>query len=45
MRQAARIEDLVARFAAVRETVGWEIDLGVELHRNMTAGDAVLVVR
>ena len=43
LRQAARIEDLVARFAAVRETVGWEIDLGVELHRNMCAGDAVLL--
>ena len=43
MRQAARIEDLVTRFAAVRETVGWQIDLGVELHRNMTAGDAVLL--
>ena len=43
LRQAARIEDLVARFAAVRETVGWEIDLGVELHRNMSAGDAVLL--
>jgi galactonate dehydratase len=43
MRQAARIEDLVARFSAVRETVGWQIDLGVELHRNMTAGDAVLL--
>jgi galactonate dehydratase len=43
MRQAARIEDLVARFAAIRETVGWEIDLGVELHRNMAAGDAVLL--
>jgi galactonate dehydratase len=42
-RQAARIEDLVARFAAIRETVGWHIDLGVELHRNMTAGDAVLL--
>jgi galactonate dehydratase len=40
-RHAARIEDLVARFAAVRETVGWDIDLGVELHRNMSAGDAV----
>jgi len=40
-RHAARIEDLVARFAAVRETVGWGIDLGVELHRNMSAGDAV----
>ena len=43
MRQAARIDDLVARFAAIRETVGWEIDLGVELHRNMSAGDAVML--
>jgi galactonate dehydratase len=42
-RQAARIDDLVARFAAIRETVGWEIDLGVELHRNMSAGDAVML--
>ncbi len=42
-RQAARIADLVARFAAVRETVGWDIDLGVELHRNMSAGDAVML--
>ena len=45
MRQAARIDDLVGRFAAIRETVGWEIDLGVELHRNMNAGDAVLLSR
>ena len=43
MRQAARIGDLVASFAAIRETVGWDIDLGVELHRNMTAGDALLL--
>jgi len=43
LRQAVRIDDLVARFAAVRETVGWGIDLGVELHRNMNAGDAVLL--
>ena len=43
MRQASRIDDLVARFAAIRETVGWEIDLGVELHRNMQAGDAVML--
>jgi galactonate dehydratase len=42
-RQAARIADLVNRFAAIRESVGWEIDLGVELHRNMQAGDAVLL--
>jgi galactonate dehydratase len=42
-RQAARIADLVARFSAIRETVGWEIDIGVELHRNMSAGDAVML--
>ena len=42
-RQASRIADLVGRFAAIRETVGWEIDLGVELHRNMSAGDAVML--
>jgi galactonate dehydratase len=43
MRQAERIDALVARFAAVRETVGWDVDLGVELHRNMVAGDAILL--
>ncbi len=43
MRQAEVINDLVARFAAIRETVGWSIDLGVELHRNMTAGDALML--
>jgi galactonate dehydratase len=43
MRHAARLDDMVARFAAVRETVGWHIDLGVELHRNMTTGDAILL--
>ena len=43
MRQAARLDDMVARLAAVREVVGWQVDLGVELHRNMTIGDAVLL--
>jgi galactonate dehydratase len=43
MRQAERIGDLVQRFAAIREVVGWNIDLGVELHRNMSAGNAVLL--
>jgi galactonate dehydratase len=42
-RQAERIGDLVARFTAIREAVGWDIDLGVELHRNMTAGDALML--
>jgi galactonate dehydratase len=43
MRQAERIEDLVRRFAAIREAVGWQIDLGVELHRNMSTANAVLL--
>jgi galactonate dehydratase len=43
MRQAARLDDLVARFASVRDAVGWQVDLGVELHRNMTAADAVML--
>jgi galactonate dehydratase len=43
MRRARRIGDLVGRFAAVRETLGWDVDLGVELHRNMSAGDAVML--
>jgi galactonate dehydratase len=43
MRQAARIGDLVDRFAAIREAVGWDTDLGVELHRNMSTGNAVLL--
>jgi galactonate dehydratase len=43
MRHARRLDDLVGRFAAVRETVGWDVDLGVELHRNMAAGDALML--
>lgn len=43
MRQAERINDLVERFAAIREAVGWQIDLGVELHRNMSTANAVLL--
>jgi galactonate dehydratase len=43
MRQAQRIADLVGRFTAIRETVGWELDVGIELHRNMAPGDSVLL--
>ncbi|MDA8296521.1 MAG: mandelate racemase/muconate lactonizing enzyme family protein [Actinomycetota bacterium] len=43
MRQAARIQDLVERFAAIRDAVGWSVDLGVELHRNMVSGDAIML--
>jgi len=40
--QARRIENMVAGFAAVREAVGWDVDVAVELHRNLSPGDAVL---
>ena len=41
MRHAARLADLVGRFEAIRDTVGWDLDVGIELHRNMAPGDAV----
>ncbi|MEQ7128379.1 mandelate racemase/muconate lactonizing enzyme family protein [Actinopolymorpha sp. B11F2] len=41
MRHAARLADLVERFTAIRDTVGWDLDVGIELHRNMAPGDAV----
>jgi galactonate dehydratase len=43
MRQAERIGVLTERFAAIREAVGWQTDLGVELHRNMSTANAVLL--
>ncbi|MBI4306923.1 MAG: mandelate racemase/muconate lactonizing enzyme family protein [Chloroflexi bacterium] len=33
----------VKRMAAVRETVGWEIDIGVEIHRMLVPGDAIML--
>jgi galactonate dehydratase len=45
MRHGARLEDLVNRMAALRETVGWGIDIGVELHRNMVPGEAIALIR
>ncbi len=44
MRYGARHKDLVERLAALREAVGWEIDIGVELHRNMVPGDAIALI-
>lgn len=44
MRHAERIDDLVRRFEAVREAVGWEIDVGIELHRNMAPGDSLVLM-
>ncbi len=39
--QAKVIDETVRRLAAVRETVGWELDVGVEIHRKLVPGDAV----
>jgi galactonate dehydratase len=45
MRHAARVADMVARIAALREAVGDDIDLGIELHRNMAPGESVAAIR
>ena len=45
MRHGARLKDLVDRTAAIREAVGWEIDLGIELHRNMVPGESIALIR
>jgi galactonate dehydratase len=39
--QAKVIEETVRRLAAVRETVGWDLDIGVEIHRKLVPGDAI----
>jgi galactonate dehydratase len=44
MRHAARVADLVERAALVREAVGDEIDIGIELHRNMSPGEAIAAI-
>lgn len=44
MVHAARNRDLVERLAAIREAVGWDVDLGVELHRNMVPGDSIALI-
>jgi galactonate dehydratase len=45
MRHAARVADMVARIAALRAAVGDEIDLGIELHRNMAPGESIAAIR
>lgn len=45
MTHSARVHDLVARAHALRETVGWDVDLGIELHRNMAPGEAIALIR
>ncbi|MBP7336702.1 mandelate racemase/muconate lactonizing enzyme family protein [Niveispirillum sp.] len=38
---ARALRDVVANVAAVREAIGWDIDLAVEVHRNLTPDQAV----
>lgn len=45
MTHAGRIADMVQRMQALRDTVGWDVDLGVELHRNMMPGDSIALMR
>lgn len=44
-RHAARIADMVERTAAIRDAVGDEMDMGLELHRNMQPGNATALIR
>ena len=45
MRHSERIQDLVDRMDAVREAVGWDMDIGVEIHRNMIPGEAIVLAQ
>ncbi|MGN6101063.1 MAG: mandelate racemase/muconate lactonizing enzyme family protein [Devosia sp.] len=45
MRFGAKVQDMVDRMAALREALGWEIDLGIELHRNMAFGESIAAIR
>ncbi len=44
MRHGAKIQDLVERASAIREAIGWDVDMGLELHRNMVPGEAIALV-
>ena len=44
MRHAEKIADLVDRFAAIRDSVGNTMDIGIELHRNMQPGNSVALI-
>ena len=45
MRHSERIQDLVDRTAAVRDAVGWDMDVGIEIHRNMIPGEAIVLAQ
>lgn len=44
MSHAGRIADLVSRFAAIRDAVGDDLDVGIELHRNLQPGNSVALI-
>jgi galactonate dehydratase len=41
----AKVKDMVERIAALREALGWEVELGIELHRNMALGESIAAIR
>lgn len=41
---ARRLQDMLERLAALREALGLDIDIAVELHRNMGPGDSLLLM-
>ena len=43
--QARLMRETVARVAAVRDAVGPDVDIGVEIHRNMSPGQAVMLAQ
>ena len=43
MRHGRRIQDLIERAEAIRESIGWDVDMGIEIHRNMNVGDSIVL--
>jgi galactonate dehydratase len=41
----AKVQDMVDRVAAVRDAVGWDVEIGIELHRNMAFGESIAAIR
>ena len=43
MTASAKTKDLIERTALIRDAIGWDVDMGIEIHRNMTPGEAVML--
>ncbi|MFW6175138.1 MAG: mandelate racemase/muconate lactonizing enzyme family protein [Chloroflexota bacterium] len=43
MRHGDRVGDLARRAELIREAIGWEIDMGIEIHRNMVPGESIVL--